>query len=72
MTQRHRYILAHERAELEREARQYMLTALLVIAALVLLAVVGHSFVSARVASGQMPVIFTDTFLPTISTGETK
>lgn len=39
-------ILAHERAELEREAREYMLTALLVIAALVLLAVVGHAWVS--------------------------
>lgn len=64
---RQRFILAHERAELEREAREYMLTALLVIAALVLLAVVGHSFVSARVAHAQMPILYAETFLPEVS-----
>lgn len=47
---RDRYILAHERRELEREAREYMLTALLVIAALVLLAVVGHWWISRGLA----------------------
>lgn len=60
-------IRAHERAELERQGREYMLTALLVIAALVLASVVGHSIVSARVAHGQMPVIVTELFMPEVS-----
>lgn len=63
----HRYILAHERAELEREARQDMLIMLLVIAALVLASVVGHSFISARVVHGQMPELRTETFIPEVS-----
>lgn len=64
---RQRFILAHERAELEREARLYVLTVLLVIAALVLASVVGHSFISARVVHGQMPELRTETFIPEVS-----
>lgn len=60
-------ILAHERAELEREARLYMRDCLLVIAALVLLAVVGHTFVSARVAHGQMPELRVEMHIPAVS-----
>lgn len=64
---RHRFILAHERAELEQQARQDMLIMVLVIAALVLASVVGHSFLSARVAHGQMPELRTEIRMPSVS-----
>lgn len=40
----------------------------LLVAALVALATVGHAWVSADVAHGQMPELRTEIFLPTIST----
>lgn len=64
---------------LTREFRTYALDVLcavllefVVIALLVLACVAGHAWISQRVARAQMPVIYTDVFLPTISTGETQ